>query len=264
MNPSYSLLYSYIVAVLASLCLIVLTRHGARDSGRRIFPDETLGRIAHESSASTNPEARKPPHGHCLGNAIVVNTDFALPPQGELTSDLVVEGTLTLGDGARLHGNARASGIISLGSRALVVGNLVSESDIYVGPNAEVVGVLHAKENVWLMPSSSVSISVVSARMIYIHEGARVGRQVFASRGIVYQSSQKIAQPAVQPAASHAPIPVQLSQPVCCRCHSLLLTLDPFRQQWRCLNCGSYQWPTASFSPYAFEVRTMGGTESEA
>jgi len=246
MNPSYSLLYSYILAVLASLGLIILARYGIRDSGRRVFPDQTLARMTDEPSGPTNPQvAEKALDRDHLGNAIVVNTDFALPSQVEFTNDLVVRGTLTLGDGAMLRGNAKASGFISLGSRALVVGNLVSESDIYVGPGAEVVGILHAKDNVWLMPASSVSVSVVSARTIYIYEGARVGRQVFASRGIVYQPSQRIVQQGAQPIRRHAPMPDSSSGPVCYRCRSLLLTLDPYRHQWRCLNCGSYQWATA-------------------
>ena len=252
MNPGYSMLYPYILAILASVGLVLLTRYGARDSGRRVFPDVTLRSDPEVFSVPTDPEApTKMSKEHRVGTAVFIDSDFALPPQAELTNELIVRGSLTLGEGSRLHGSAKASGSISLGSHALVVGNLVSDSDISIGPGAEVVGVLHAKKDVRLMPSSSVSVSVVSARTIYIHEGARVGKKVFASRGIVYQPPALITQRTAEASPNNSSASEKFSQSTCHSCRSLLLALDVFRQQWRCMNCGSYQGVRNGLSPYS-------------
>lgn len=257
MNPDYTILYPYVLALLASLSLVILTRLGVRDAGRRVFPDKTLGSASEDAAVLLSAEGRASAR-YRLGSAIVVETDLALPPQTELTNDLVVKGTLTLGAGARLQGNAKATGIVTLAPRAMVVGNLVSDSGISVGPYAEVVGLLHARGDVWLMPSSNVSLSIVSGGSVYIHEGAKIGKRILADRGIVCQTSESRPQVSAQSPVSHpARLPnyLQSSQAVCDRCGSTLLTVDAFRQQWRCLNCGSYQWRAGVFSPRSWNPR---------
>lgn len=257
MNPSYSMLYSYILAILASLGLIIMTRYRTTDSGRRVFPDVTLenGTEVLSGLAETEQQHRKISDQQRIGSAVTNDNDFMLPPQADLTNDLIVKGDLTLGEMARLHGSAKASGSINLGSRALVVGNLVSDSSISVGPGAEVIGILHARDNVWLMPYSSVSASVFSARTIYVHEGVRIGKQTFANRGVVYQAPQHIPQRAEETSLDYASPYGLFSEPACDRCRSLLLTFDTARHQWRCMNCGSYQESANSLSPYFWNAQ---------
>ncbi|MGD0549624.1 MAG: hypothetical protein ABSA81_03645 [Candidatus Bathyarchaeia archaeon] len=255
MNLTY-LLYSYIAAVAASLGLIIVARQGIHDSERRTFPEVTLNYWPGKLGPQGRPESRRTSDKHRLGNAMVFEGDYVLPSKAELSSDLVIKGALTLGSEARLHGSAKASRSINLGPHALVVGHLVTEANIFVGVGAEVVGFVHAKDDVWLMPKSNVVMSVVSAGTVYLCEDAKVGRQIYASRGIVHKTSQNIPQSAPQQPANYVANSRESLQPVCYRCRSILLELDILRHQWRCLNCGSYQWPANGISQHSWNPNT--------
>lgn len=217
MNYSYFALYSYAIAILTSLGLIILTRYGVHDSGRRIIPDVTLGLLPGGDPVSDLEEYGKMDEQHRIGNAVVIDTDFAIAPREELSKDLIIKGNLTLGDGARLHGSAKVSGSIYLGSSVLVVGNLISKAEIYVGSRAEVVGILHASKNIQLLPFSSVTVSAVASGTIYISEGARVGKQILADNGIVYTPAQhdaKTVEAVPNYASNPAPTSGQSSEPI--------------------------------------------------
>jgi len=214
MSYSHFALYSYAIAIVTSLGLIILTRYGVRDSGRRVIPNVAL-RLLPERYPVPDLEENGDMK-HSIGSATVIDTDFAIAPQTELTKDLIIKGNLTLGDGARLHGSAKVSGSIHLGPSALVIGNLVSKTEISIGPRAEVVGILHSNENIRLLPFSSVSVSAVAGGSIYISEGARVGKQILANGGIIYTPSEhKTKTVEVSNYASPpAPISTQSSPPI--------------------------------------------------
>jgi predicted acyltransferase (DUF342 family) len=228
MNYSYFALYSYAIAILTSLGLIILTRYGVHDSGRRVIPDVTLGLLPEADHVSDLRGYGNMDDQHRIGNAVVIDTDFAMAPKEEFSKDLIIKGNLTLGDGARLHGSAKVAGSIYLGSSVLVVGNLISKAEIYVGSRAEVVGILHASKNIRLLPFSNVTVSAIAGCTIYISESARVGKQILANDGIVYTPSQhdaKTVEAAPIYASSPAPTSRQSSEAII-HGHRLLLIFD--------------------------------------
>jgi cytoskeletal protein CcmA (bactofilin family) len=245
MNTMYSLLFSYILAILAGLVLIIATRFGSTDSGRRNFADVTLNGGSAIFLASADSRTQTHSERERTRKAMIIDTDFVLSSEAEVAGDLIVKGNLTIGGSARLHGSAKAAGWIILGPRALVVGNVVSDSNIFIGPGAEVDGVIHAKDDIRLMPSSNVSLSVVSGRRVYVLEGARVGKQIFARGGVTYAHAGDASR---SPARTASPFEPQFSDSPCQKCRSILLTLDPIKQQWRCMKCGSYNEAPNGFS----------------
>jgi hypothetical protein len=70
--------------------------------------------------------------------------DVEVPPNTIINKELVVKGSLTIGDGCIAHGKLKALGNIKIGADSLVKGDLISEGNITVGPRTVVTGALQA------------------------------------------------------------------------------------------------------------------------
>ncbi len=91
------------------------------------------------------------------GGCWLVTGDFAIPPYGNIKSNMVVHGDLSIGKGAVVTGSVKTHGNLTLDSCAKVMGALVSENDVTIGEGCLVKG------------------PVVSEKTVHIESGAVIG-----------------------------------------------------------------------------------------
>ncbi|HMK60708.1 MAG TPA: hypothetical protein VK452_06145 [Dissulfurispiraceae bacterium] len=115
----------------------------------------------------------------------------SLPPHDIRNSNLIAEGSLSIGEHAVIHGHIKSHGKIVLGASAVVMGNLFAEKDIEVGPGSRVYGSIFSQGCVKLQQGVTVGDagrikSVIGKKGISLECGVRVyGYVATEGKGIV-------------------------------------------------------------------------------
>jgi hypothetical protein len=79
-------------------------------------------------------------------NVTTVDGDVEIPSGTNIDKNLVVRGSLKIGDNCRGHGKLKASKDITIGAETIIDGDLISGGNIFVGPRSYIKGVVEAAE----------------------------------------------------------------------------------------------------------------------
>ncbi len=77
-------------------------------------------------------------------NGTTVDGDVEIPSGTNIDKDLVVRGSLKIGDNCRGHGKLQVSKDITVGADTIIDGDLISGGNIFVGPRSLINGVVEA------------------------------------------------------------------------------------------------------------------------
>ena len=75
---------------------------------------------------------------------ITISGDMEIPSGTRIDKNLIVKGSLKIGDNCRAHGRFLATEDIKVGSDTLIDGDLISGGNIFVGPRSLVAGLVQA------------------------------------------------------------------------------------------------------------------------
>ena len=104
--------------------------------------------------------------------------DVELPPDIEIQENVVVEGSLTIGNRCHFLGSIKASEDVKVGNEVLIEENLIAGGNVDIGKDTVIYGSVNADGSVSLGQNSSVGLSVTSGRDVKLHENARVAKTI--------------------------------------------------------------------------------------
>ncbi len=107
--------------------------------------------------------------------------DLSIPAGATVTGALVVEGRLTLGEGARVGGSVKAHGACALANDAVIDGTLVSRQGVTLGARCFVRGAIAAEGDVVVGNGSWVGAPTTPASIAAERVTIRSGAQVFGA-----------------------------------------------------------------------------------
>ena len=139
------------------------------------------------AAASSTKPFTLPATARQVGDHYRVEGDLEIPGGVRLTANLVVAGTLTLGEGAVVEGSVKAHRDVELASWARVRGSVVARRRVMVGASAWIGGPVIAEERIRIGQRSVVGgpelPATVSAPVIELSAGATVYGQISAPLG---------------------------------------------------------------------------------
>jgi cytoskeletal protein CcmA (bactofilin family) len=110
--------------------------------------------------------------------------DFAFLPRFEVLDNVVVEGTLKMGDGCVFHRSVKAKGNAFIGNRAVIKGNLLSEGDVTMLDEVVIGGSVHSEGSVTIGENVFVALSVVAVGNVELFENSEVKGNIL-TRGAI-------------------------------------------------------------------------------
>jgi len=144
-----------------------------RDKG----PRRVLRRTLHKLNVWADERA--------LGvDLLKISGDVSFPPGFELEEDVVVEGSLTVGDRCHFHRCVKAKGDVDVGSDVVIGGNLVAGGSVYTEDGTVIGGSIEARDNVKLGERVFVRLSVVSGGNVELFENSEVEKNILA-QGVI-------------------------------------------------------------------------------
>jgi len=109
---------------------------------------------------------------------IMGNVEF--PSDIEAKENIVVEGSLIIGDQCHFCGSVKAFGDVEIGSKVVIEGSLISGGGVKLGKDTKIKGSVDAKGAVHLGENSFVGLSLTSGGDVEMHIGAKVSRNIFS------------------------------------------------------------------------------------
>jgi len=106
--------------------------------------------------------------------------DVEFPVGAEARENIVVEGSLVIGDRCHFQGTIKASGDIDVGSEVLIEGNLVTEGSVNIGKDTIINGAVNAEGSVRLGENTSIGLALISGGNVELHKDARVFKNIFS------------------------------------------------------------------------------------
>lgn len=82
-----------------------------------------------------------------------------LPPGRKISSNLVFEADIKIGENSVVHGSIKSYGNITLAENIIIVGNVFADRNIFVGKNCQIIGHLFSQMNIYLSGGVRVSCS---------------------------------------------------------------------------------------------------------
>ena len=104
--------------------------------------------------------------------------DLGLPPDIEIQENVVVEGSLTIGNRCHFSGSVKASEDVKVGNEVVIEENLIAGGNVNIGKDTVIHGSVNADGSVCLGQNSSVGLSITSGRDVKLHENARVAKTI--------------------------------------------------------------------------------------
>ena len=104
--------------------------------------------------------------------------DVNLPPDIEIQENVVVEGSLTIGDRCHFLGSVKASEDVRVGNEVVIEENLIAGGNVNIGKDTMIYGSVNADGSVRLGQNSLVGLSITSGEDVELHENARVAKTI--------------------------------------------------------------------------------------
>ena len=121
--------------------------------------------------------------------------DFAFPPRSEVQENVVIEGTVKIGDSCVFHQSVKAKGNVSVGNRVVIKGNLVSNGDVTLLDEVVIGGSLHSDGSVTIGEKVFVSLSVVAIGDVELYENSEVKNNILTRGSIKVLRSPRVDLP---------------------------------------------------------------------
>jgi len=113
-------------------------------------------------------------------DTIRIMGDVEFPSDVETRENIVVEGSLVIGDRCHFYGSVKALGDVEIRGEVVVEGSLIAGGSVKVGKDAEIKGSVDTKGSVHLGENSFVGLSLTSGGDVEMHRGARVFKNIFS------------------------------------------------------------------------------------
>lgn len=174
-----------------------------KDKGPRKIPETGVERVVERRRTDAHPKMRPVikeyvPQGlrRTLTNlegkriskpnadTIQIGDDVRLSSDIEIKENLVVEGSLTIGDRCRFHRGVKVSKDVEIGSDVVVEENLIVGGIANIGRDTVINGSVDAKGSVCLGKNVYVGLSLISGGDVELHENARVAKNILC-RGYI-------------------------------------------------------------------------------
>ena len=111
-------------------------------------------------------------------DTIRIAGDVHLPPDIEIQENVVVEGSLTIGNRCHFLGSIKVSEDVKVGNEVVIEENLIAGGNVNIGKDTVIYGLVNAEGSVCLGQNSSIGLSVTSGGDVKLHENARVAKTI--------------------------------------------------------------------------------------
>jgi len=113
-------------------------------------------------------------------DTIRIMGDMEFPSDVEAKENIVVEGSLMIGDRCHFCGSVKTSGDVEIRSKVVIEGNLIVGGGVKLGKDTRIKGSVDAKGTVHLGENSLVGLSLTSGGDVEMHRGAKVFKNIFS------------------------------------------------------------------------------------
>ena len=110
--------------------------------------------------------------------------DISFLPHYEVSDNIVVEGSLGVGDDCVFHRSVKAKGNVFIGNRVVIKGSLLSEEDMVMLDEVVIGGSVHSEGSVTIGENVYVSLSVVAVGDVTLFENSEVKNNIL-TRGVI-------------------------------------------------------------------------------
>ena len=117
-------------------------------------------------------------------NTVRIFNDVVFPPNFEILDNIVVDGTLTVGERCVFFGSAKAKGNVILGNCVVLMGNVISKGNIDIEDETVVGGLVHSEGSVRLGEKVFVGLSVVADGDVELYENSEVKKNIL-THGVI-------------------------------------------------------------------------------
>jgi len=113
-------------------------------------------------------------------DTIRIMGDVEFPSDVEAKENIVVEGSLVIGDQCHFYGNVKASGDVEIRSKVVIEGSLIAGGAVKLGKDSKIKGSVDAKGPVHLEENSFIGLSLTSGGDVEMHTGAKVFNNILS------------------------------------------------------------------------------------
>lgn len=110
--------------------------------------------------------------------------DVSFLSRAEVSDNIVVEGSLKVGDDCVFHRSVKAKGNVFIGNRVVIKGNLLSEENVTMLDEVLIGGSVHSEGSVTIGEKAYVSLSVVAVGDVTLFENSEVQNNIL-TRGAI-------------------------------------------------------------------------------
>lgn len=122
-------------------------------------------------------------------NTIRIVGDTELPSGIEIRENLIVEGSLKIGDRCCFHRNVKASKDVEIGNDVLIGENLIVGGRLSIENGTVIKGLVNAESSVCLGQNVSVGLSLASGGNVELNQNTKVAKSI-VSRGYIRVSQR--------------------------------------------------------------------------
>mgnify|MGYP001599583866 CR=1 FL=1 len=110
---------------------------------------------------------------------------LVFPPNFEISDNIVVDGTLPVGEHCVFYGSAKAKGnVINNGNCVVLMGNVISKGNIDIKDETVVGGLVHSEGSVRLGEKVFIGLSVVADGDVELYENSEVKKNIL-THGVI-------------------------------------------------------------------------------
>jgi predicted acyltransferase (DUF342 family) len=113
-------------------------------------------------------------------DTIRIIDDWEFPSDCEVKENIVVEGSLVIGDRCHFYGSIKASDDVDISSKVVIEGSLIAGGHVKLRKDVVIMGSLDAKGPVSLGENSFVGLSLTSSGDVEMERGAKVIKNIFS------------------------------------------------------------------------------------
>jgi len=117
-------------------------------------------------------------------DTIRIMGDVEFPSDVEAKENIVVEGSLVIGDRCHFYGSVKTSGDAEIRSKVVIERNLIAGGDVKLGKDTKIKGAVDARGSVHLGRNALVGLSLTSGGDVEMHKGAKVFKNIFSQGSI--------------------------------------------------------------------------------
>jgi bifunctional N-acetylglucosamine-1-phosphate-uridyltransferase/glucosamine-1-phosphate-acetyltransferase GlmU-like protein len=198
------LIFAFCVFIVVLFLPALLELRKPKDAGPRKIPEITMEKIPrHAPDSAKSPKLSRVIKEHVPENLIhalnnlegkeILNPrvdticlagEIKLPSDIVMRENLVVDGSLKIGNGCRFRRSVKVSKDVQIGSDVVIQENLIAGGSVKLGNGSVVNGLVDSGGSVLLGRNVSIGLSLTSGGDVELYENVRVGRGI-TSRGYV-------------------------------------------------------------------------------